>query len=144
MENKYKLILKNTGITTFVFFIVSLPQIYMKTNSLLEENNGPCPTYKSKLLHTLIFAIFVAISIKYFMKIEDSLVDLIEYSLKVSLLYFFISSNEMYNLTNGLANGTINIAEDGCPTFAGMLVHTIIFSLILIIWNYKKYTSDNY
>lgn len=136
MSTDYKIIFQNAGITSCIFLLTSLPQMYIKTNELLDEQ-GNCPTYKSKLLHTLIFCVLVALAIKYLAQSDKSLGELFEYSFKASLLYFFISSTEMYTLTNVIANESVVIAEDGCPTLYGVLIHTVLFGLLLVVCNFQ-------
>lgn len=119
--------LYHAGMGAAMFMLVSLPQLYGKTNSLVYDD-GSCPTYKSKLLHTLAFFALVVLVMKYIGKSDKPLALLCKYALFGSLLFFVMSSNEAYKLTNSLYPG---LADNGCPSMTGICVHTILFGLAL-------------
>jgi hypothetical protein len=52
-----------------------------------------------------------------------------KYSFYGSLTYFFLSSTEMYMLTNSVIGGT---ADDGCPTVKGIVIHAVVYMLLLV------------
>ena len=110
-----------------MFMLVSLPQLYSKTNPLVNED-GTCPTYKSKLLHTLVFFALVLLVMKYIGKSDKPTALLCKYALFGSLLFFIMSSSEAYKFTNSLYSG---LADNGCPSMTGIVAHTVLFGLAL-------------
>lgn len=141
MGSEFMVKLQHAGLSSCLFLIVSLPQMYINTNDYLLDQ-GSCPTYKSKLLHFLAFTVLIFLSIKYLAKSEQPMHEILEYSMRVSLLYFFISSAEMYQLsnmlTNMIPNGSITTSENGCPTLYGTLIHTVLFGIALVLFDYAK------
>jgi hypothetical protein len=119
--------LYNAALGSAIFMLVSLPQLYAKTNPLVNDD-GTCPTYKSRLLHTLVFFALVLLVMKYIGKSDKPLALLCKYALFGSLLFFIMSSSEAYKLTNSLYSG---IADNGCPSMTGIVVHTVLFGLAL-------------
>lgn len=118
-----------SGVAAVLFFLVSLPQWYAKTNNYLNVA-GECPSFKSKLLHTLAFFVLAWLAMKYVSKIEASNEQLARYALYGSLLFFFVSSDEVYMLSRSLNAGLAD--ERGCPTMTGVAVHTVVFWLALM------------
>lgn len=125
--------LRHAGVCTGIFLLVSLPQVYLRSNSLLSEQ-GECPNYKSKLLHFVAFLALVVLAMKYVVKLEKSFPDMLGYALYSALLYFLISSPEMYQLTNSLVGNTVKLVDGGCPTLNGVFVHTAVFATCLAAW----------
>lgn len=59
-----------------------------------------------------------------------------KYSFMSALIFYILSSPDMYNLTNNVVQ-TIN--EKGCPTSFGLLLHSIVFMISLyLIMNLPK------
>lgn len=60
------------------------------------------------------------------------------YSLKNGLLFLLISLPATYKLTNMLGSriGYPYIDANGCPTMAGILVHTLVFTLVVYLSMY--------
>jgi hypothetical protein len=119
--------LYHAGLGAAMFMLMSLPQIYGKTNPLLNDD-GSCPTYKSKLLHTLAFFALVVLVMKYVGKSDKPLALLCKYALFGSLLFFVMSSSEAYKFTNSFHAG---LADNGCPSMTGIIVHTVLFGAAL-------------
>lgn len=142
-NNKMSLVksLRHAGISAILFLLVSLPQVYTESNKFLVEQ-GPCPNYKSKLMHFVVFLALAILVIKYVMKIGKSFSDVIGYALYAGLLYYFISSPEMYQLTNSIVGGSVQLVEGSCPTIAGILVHTAVYALSLASWQLYFPTED--
>ena len=58
----------------------------------------------------------------------------IKYSFYSALIFFFISSPVMYQITNKFNSYSFNILDQaGCPSNSGLLLHTIIFFIIIFI-----------
>jgi hypothetical protein len=116
-----------SGLSAAVFAGVSLPHLYNHSNKLL-QTNGVCPNYKSKLAHMLVFVALSVLLMKYVSKSDKSLKQQIKYSIWGALLFFFISSEEMYRLTSSFVS---ELAVDGCPSVKGLAVHTGVYAIVL-------------
>jgi hypothetical protein len=116
-----------SGLSAVVFAGVSLPQIYSQSNRLLNVN-GVCPNYKSKLAHVLVFVALSVLLMKYVSKSDKSLRQQIKYSIWGAMLFFFVSSEEMYRLTSSFVK---DLAVDGCPSVKGLVVHTGVYAVAL-------------
>ena len=58
----------------------------------------------------------------------------VKYSFYSALIFFFISSPIMYQLTQKLNGHFVNTSDpSGCPSNTGLLLHTGIFFLIIFI-----------
>lgn len=121
--------LYHASIKACLFFVVSLPYVYTKTNKWASVESD-CPTYKTKLLHALVFFALSMMSIKFFGKDNMSTNMMIKYSIWASLLFFFMSSPELYKLTRNLSDSWAN--EDGCPTLTGVVAHSVAYGLVLM------------
>jgi hypothetical protein len=117
-----------SGLSALVFLGVSLPQVYQQTNPLL-QSNGSCPNYKSKLLHMVVFFALSLGVMQFAGKSDKTLMQQSKYALYGALLYFFLSSNEMYSLTTSVVG---DLYIDGCPTIKGIAVHSAVYMLSLI------------
>lgn len=126
--------LRHAGISAGIFLIMSLPQMYLRSNNLLSEQ-GNCPNYKSRLMHFVGFLVLAILVFKYVSKLDKSFPELLGYALYASLLYFLISSPEMYQLTNSLIGNSIKLVDGSCPTFSGIFIHTGVFAVSLAAWH---------
>ena len=60
-----------------------------------------------------------------------------KYSFYSALIFFFVSSPVMYQLTQKLNGHLINVSDPyGCHSNSGLLFHTCIFFIIMIIFFY--------
>lgn len=101
-------------LSSSIFLLVSLPNTY----KLLFNNN--CPTNNSRLIHTLIFS-----TISFLTMIgskTDNGVKL-KHTIYGTLIYYFISSPELYSLTTSNYN---------CPKLLNIIIHTVFYCLALI------------
>jgi Na+/melibiose symporter-like transporter len=112
-------------ITLMIFLIIAQPKIYKITNSYF-NNHTDCPTLISKLIHIIIFFILTIIML-YFVKKRLNNYVLIKYALISSLLFFFLSSPELYNLTDEIFKIETDI---NCPNQKSIMLHGIIFWII--------------
>jgi hypothetical protein len=55
---------------------------------------------------------------------------LVKYSLYATLLYFAVSSADMYQVTNKI--GLKTVRDDGCPSTVGVLLHAVVFALLSV------------
>jgi Na+/melibiose symporter-like transporter len=112
-------------ITLLIFLIIAQPKIYKITNSYF-NNHTDCPTLISKLIHIIIFFILTIIMLYFVKKTLNNYV-LIKYALISSLLFFFLSSPELYNLTDEIFKIETDI---NCPNQKSIMLHGIIFWII--------------
>jgi len=136
--------------SSIFFLLLSTPTTYKITNSLFNRFNVTnkdiifdpitnCPTDFGHLIHTILF--FIIIYLNMIMKNQfdtfdkKSLTILLKFALYGSLIYYFITNNATYRLTSKYIN--YSIANDqGCPTHLGLLIHTIIYTIILMLVMY--------
>lgn len=59
---------------------------------------------------------------------------IIKYSLYTTMLYFVVSSNELYEMSGKLISGLSN--QKGCPHMQGVLVHAVVFLVLLVLMMY--------
>jgi hypothetical protein len=126
--------LRDAGVSAVIFLLVSLPQVYSRSNNFLSEE-GDCPNYKSKLIHFVAFLVLAVLTFKYVLKLDKDFSDMLGYALYAALLYFLISSPEMYQLTNSLVGNSVKLVDGACPTFNGVFVHTAVFAVTLASWH---------
>ena len=61
-----------------------------------------------------------------------SLSDKWRYTLYTTIVFLIIANPYAYKMVQKLLGGIVKIASsDGCPTWTGLLVHAIVFTLIL-------------
>lgn len=128
--------LKKTALPAGMFLLLSLPQVYGHTNGFLKTDGDNCPTFKTRLLHTLAFFVLSFLSMKYYGEEKMSKNKMIRFSMCGALMFFLLSSPELYKLTGSLV-GRVNdgfanrMGDSECPSFTGVLVHTAVFALTL-------------
>ena len=127
--------LKKTALPAGMFMLLSLPQVYGKTNNMFNTGGENCPTFKTRLLHTLAFFVLSFLSIKFYGE-KMSQNKMISCSLCSALMFFLLSSPELYQLTGSLigqvdSEFSSKMGTNNCPTLTGVLVHTAVFSLVL-------------
>lgn len=127
--------LYHAAISSCVFLVASLPYGYGKTNGLISAE-GDCPTYKSKLLHTLGFFALSLLVMKFMGKCKGNSMEekpfelMVKYATYASLLFFLLSSTEAFKLTGSLVDGLAD--PSGCPTLTGVVVHTVLYGGALL------------
>lgn len=127
MSNKT---LQQAALGGAAFFAVSLPDFYARSNKFLAVE-GNCPSWKSRLLHTIAFFVVTYLIINYVEKTEDK-ANIMKRCMASTLLFFVLSSPEVYRLTDSL--GFVDTADDSaCPTMTGILVHSGVFVLANIL-----------
>ena len=50
-----------------------------------------------------------------------------KYSFISAVLFFIIANPELYKMTQYVFGSLFTVAEKGCPTISGLLLHTIVF-----------------
>lgn len=122
--------LYHAAISACVFLVASLPYGYGKTNGFVSDA-GDCPTYKSKLLHTLGFFALSLLVMKFVGKSDKPLELMVKYATYASLLFFLMSSTEAFKFTGSLVDGLAD--STGCPTLTGVVVHTVLYGGVLML-----------
>lgn len=111
-----------------VFLAVALTQTY--------ETSG-CSS-SSKFINSALFFVInyflLKISSSSGLTIEQRDSEIAKYSLYSALLFFIITSSDTYELTNN----TILGINDRCPTVKGVLFHSIIFFVLLILLSHLE------
>ena len=66
-------------------------------------------------------------------------------SIMAALLFAIVSSPQLYSFMQALLGGIFRVAtQSGAPTFAGLLLHSVVFGLITFaLMKYKKRRSWN-
>ena len=103
-------------------------------NKGIIAQNG-CPTVKGHLVHTviffiLIFALMIAFNLATSEQNKKSAWLLAKYSFYGTLLFFIVTSTELYKLVGNLTNGA-TADLNGCPTTNGILLHAGVYLLML-------------
>lgn len=55
------------------------------------------------------------------------------YSIQAAVLFLVIASPFMYNVVQAIFGRLFTVAVNGCPTIAGLLLHTLVFGLIVYV-----------
>lgn len=53
------------------------------------------------------------------------------YSLQAAILFLVVSSPFMYRLVQAIFGRLFTVSVNGCPTIAGLVLHTIVFALLV-------------
>ena len=126
--------LKHAVVPASLFFVLSLPQLYAKTESFMGDS-GECPSMKTRLLHALAFFVITYLLTKY-ADSEANKSHLVRYSLYSSLGFVVLSSPELYKLTGSVlgklsSNLSAKMGSDCRPSMTGIALHSVIFALFL-------------
>jgi len=55
------------------------------------------------------------------------------YSFQAAILFLLVASPMMYRVVQMVFGGLFTVAVDGCPTIAGLLLHTVVFGLLVYV-----------
>jgi hypothetical protein len=120
----------STVMSSLVFVLVAQPKLYSVTNKYFNVNSM-CPTNKTKLLHTVVFFCIIFAMITYN---KDKQLVLTEksklyakWALFGSLIFFLLSSTEMYTLTQSITK----IKNIECPDLHAIIIHSVVYGIIL-------------
>lgn len=124
----------------FVFVVISLPEVYDKTNKLTNTYNSTtkCPSSKGKFIHSLLFFIILFILTKLyemrrFGTSNDGLVA--KFVFCATLIYFALSSSDSYAISRSVLQADIASVE-GCPNTKGILIHGLMFLAVMVLVMY--------
>jgi len=65
-----------------------------------------------------------------------------KYAFYSMLIFFLIANPETYKMTELFFGRFFTIANDGCPTYGGFFLHTILFFFVL--WGIMLFPRDPY
>lgn len=54
-----------------------------------------------------------------------------KYSFYSALLFFIISSPQIYKITHHILGKYVNIAKNGCPSAVGLVLHSVVYMVAL-------------
>jgi len=63
-----------------------------------------------------------------------------KYSFYSALLFFIISSPQIYKLTHKVLGKFVKIANDGCPTSFGLVLHSFVY--MVAVFGLMKLPKD--
>lgn len=118
--------------SALLFALINLPFTYQLTDSLLPidlyNNSTNCPTNMGLIVHALVFFIitFLTMGNPY-----DNTGVKLKHSIYGTLIFFLIASPAIYALV-GSVFGSGFASSQGCPTLAGVILHTIVYCMVLM------------
>jgi len=65
------------------------------------------------------------------------------YSIQAALVFLVISSPFVYKLTDSLFGNIFDISVNGCPTIAGLLLHTVVYGLVVYVMMLVQKPKDD-
>jgi hypothetical protein len=103
--------------------------IFVITSILL---NKKCLNIENHFSQTLLFALIALLahtsnSVNISIKLKHTLYG--------TLLFYLISNSELYQITNKILYNNI-LGIDNCPTNVGIIIHSIIYIIALVIMMY--------
>ena len=133
LSNKLK-----SSLASAVLFIAVTPHIYSSIANKDHPKND-CSTPVGHLMSTAVFFVANYLMMKIALyysntgkKANDLL--LVKYALCASLLYYVISSTDMYKITGQVGLTALGAVDDkGCPTIPGVVVHAVVFTVLLVL-----------
>jgi hypothetical protein len=124
-----------------LFVIASNPFTYgLVNNGITVLDNKGCPTARGHVIHTLIFFILLAILLlimNYWKhplhKLSFGLI--LRYSFYTSLMFYFMSNREMYEVVTGsprassIRTGSM-LPDSPCVSYKGVFLQALIFTAL--------------
>lgn len=110
-----------------IFYILSLPYMNQLTNQHIGNSDSKCPTMYTRIFHTALYMLVMVMLMtkSAFSYLPGSKV--IGASLLSALLFFFLSSPDMYRFTNALLKLG---ADPGCPHNTSIMLHAAVFMFV--------------
>jgi hypothetical protein len=65
------------------------------------------------------------------------------YSIQAALVFLVISSPFVYKLTDSLFGNIFDISVNGCPTIAGLLLHTVVYGIVVYVMMLVQKPKDD-
>jgi len=100
--------------SALLFLLMNLPKTYKMLS------NNKCPTKKSRLVHTFLFATFTFLSM---IRSNSEVGIKLKHTIYGTLIYYFLSSPTIYSITS---------FDYNCPTTNDVFLHSIVYFLSLI------------
>jgi hypothetical protein len=124
-----------------IMVAVSHPQTYSLVENIVSKQgvisvNG-CPTATGHLVHTavfmvLIYALMLVTSYNTPDIFRKPLLVLLKYAFFSALIFFVLSSAEIYKFVNKFTGG-VTADFNGCPTNYGILLHAFIYFIVVFV-----------
>lgn len=114
-----------------LFFLIASPVLYGLTGKLFGGAWGDCPTGMGVVVHAIVFAIIVYILMQLTLPspyTEQSKKLKMRVALQQALLFMIIANPATFRLV-GKTVGSWVSSPSGCPTGAGLLLHSVVFGL---------------
>ena len=118
--------------SSVLFFVINYPDTYKFTTKITKLNlfdfNTQCPTLLGNMIHTIAFFILT------FVSMQNPAINVgikLKHTIYGSLISFFISNPVTYSFISSIL-GKQFANNNGCPTLAGIILHTIIYCICLI------------
>jgi hypothetical protein len=133
-----------SAILSGIFFTVSYSGVYSVTDKAVSRYGhtyeNDCPTPEGKLLHTIVFYLlaYITIWVLSYLTLWAGSKQMIKCAIFATLLFFFVSSPDVYQLTNGLSGNQLANAK-GCPTTKGVITHSFVFLVLVLLMSYLPY-----
>lgn len=136
--------------STLVFIVLSAPYVYRLVNMVLRPLvvifKSGCPTYNGIYIHTLVYFLVIFglmhlpmdqpnYDVQGNLKTSKPMKLRIKYAIFSTLLFLVVSFPMTYRLTNTLVKplGLQFIDSSGTPTPLGLMAHTVVFLLGLVL-----------
>jgi TctA family transporter len=119
---------------------VLLGLLFYFVNKLLSDKYKCDSNWVLILMAVFVVAVFLLLAIFQLFEYPEYRLyagALLSHSLVLGLVYFLVSSKDVYKLTDKLIGGLAG--ADGCPTHKGCWVHAIIYAVLLMIFRYLPY-----
>lgn len=112
-------------LTGVIFYLFSMKFLYKYTNNYFLNESNDCPNLTSKLIHTFFVFLINFLLMRPELNLNKENRSKLKYSFYGALIFFLLSSKEMYNLTR---------IEDNisCPENSSVFIHSIIYILVIL------------
>lgn len=128
--------------SALIFALCNSPRIYNLSNEFIKQdlyNKAiKCPTNIGLVVHALLFFIITFLSMGNIFrncKLPKNTGVKIKHSLYGTLIFYFLSSPAVYSLTNSFIGNKYS-SKNGCPTIEGIMVHSLIYCVFLVLVMY--------
>lgn len=119
--------------SALIFILVSNKSMYKMIDEINKEPiliRDNCPTIMSHFIQSIIFFILILVILMLLNSTRNNIWTLVKYAFYSTLLYFILTSSEMYGLIGIITNNTTSDSF-GCPNFRGTLLHGLFYFLII-------------
>jgi hypothetical protein len=115
-----------------LLLLVNMPKTFAITNSLsgnvlIDQVTG-CPNFTGIIIHTFVFFALTFLSMD---GANVNTLTKLKHTIYGTLIYFFITNPVVYKLIARIFGDWV-ADTNGCPTFMGLLLHSLVYMLSLI------------